>query len=383
MRTAKFVRFGLIGINVAHGTDISSSIGPNDGVVGCILPPGFPIEDVYHPLINPNSTAIFSDLTGQWYERATEGLKHANIEERGTYDIFGQAAPGQFQSRPWPRNTPRAGGGSTVTVFYCFFDQATKTRIQPALQQAINLFKNAMGGAPSASTAYGVQFSEFTRNGQSQFCWAPRIGGPLHGWNQNIPYEVLWIESINGPPQQYAPTGFRSYNPPQPWMNKLRIDVPNSYIILHELMHVLGMRLLCFTPSLNTRLGKLTLTFTGMLHEHQRPDRDNYMHVNFRNIAGYHEALQRYLLSNRKPRTSYNVPSYSLMITYSRRQRRRVHKQLPAHGKRTICRHRLRQRSHFPRRSAVLTGSARSRPYHDVPEPHVCRPGVWSGCDAP
>jgi hypothetical protein len=65
--------------------------------------------------------------------------------------------------------------------------------------------------------------------------------------------------------------------------------------ITHELLHTLGM---LFHNTFNKANKKQESLYSGFEHEHQRPDRDQYLTVNYQNIAkgkhsfGFSQLLQ-------------------------------------------------------------------------------------------
>ncbi|KAF1955958.1 hypothetical protein CC80DRAFT_594118 [Byssothecium circinans] len=163
-----------------------------------------------------------------------EGLVNGTITDRqkGSADLFGQNGG----PKPWPRNSR-----NKVVIKYCYEFQSTKQKLENALEmEGFSVWRQALGGGPSASSHYGVEFSE-TKDSNG---------------NDAVPKDALAIIVDYTPGASGSATIGYVYDNANPevciHINDREHRLPQA--IAHELGHVLGMA-----------------------HEHQRPDRDYWL----------------------------------------------------------------------------------------------------------
>ena len=147
---------------------VAASQDPGD-VSSCMIPPGFPLDKLYHPLMNPTANGTFQELAIEWYNEVSNA-SDTNDLGQGIYDICNKPTNDKFQWRsPWPRDDAT----KEFKIRYCYMDGASKSSIMAHFEEAIIKILANMGGQPSQATGYGIRFEETVIDGKYEFCRDP------------------------------------------------------------------------------------------------------------------------------------------------------------------------------------------------------------------
>ncbi|KAF2645303.1 zincin [Massarina eburnea CBS 473.64] len=202
-----------------------------------------------------------------------QGLMNGTIQnhQQGTADLLGHEGGPQ----PWPRNAR-----NKVVIKYCYDYPSTRENLEQALEyEGFAVWRRAMGGGPSATTGYGFEFSEVKDTG----------GNPLYcvdgnDWNEKIPKDTIAILMEYQPNSAGSATVGYIHEPgneqPRQMMMAISMD-RQQQTIAHEIGHLLGLH-----------------------HEHQRPDRDDFVHYRCNKIFGFLfklDQLRRYIHDPKPP----------------------------------------------------------------------------------
>ncbi|KAF2009551.1 hypothetical protein BU24DRAFT_78049 [Aaosphaeria arxii CBS 175.79] len=167
----------------------------------------------------------------------------------GSASMFGHND--QYAPKLWPRD-PATG---RVVINYCYYDHISRGMIAPSqlIEAAIELWMRALGGPASQATRHGIVFKERQYNGYPLYCYEH---GSWENWNHLIPLDTLVIRHVtNAQLAARATVGYYNMNPPHAWKMQMQIGLrAEPTVVVHELGHVFGM-----------------------VHEHQRVDRDTYV----------------------------------------------------------------------------------------------------------
>ncbi|OAG07581.1 uncharacterized protein CC84DRAFT_1175361 [Paraphaeosphaeria sporulosa] len=184
--------------------------------------------------------------------------------------------------QPWP--LVKMYKSSVHLIRYCYADQASKDALHCSWPAAENLWQDALGGKPSKETGYNLHFVQAWAAGETQFCYAegtydPKTAQGTWNWKLHNRQDALVVayrpvDEKGNKPATSASLGYTPESALFPWQSRqarhyIQIsDKDDEVRIAHELGHVLGL-----------------------LHEHQRSDRDTVIEYRPENIAGYTEAL--------------------------------------------------------------------------------------------
>ncbi|KAG9191721.1 hypothetical protein G6011_10455 [Alternaria panax] len=180
---------------------------------------------------------------------------------QGATDMF--AGPVGKAPVRWPRNSE-----NKVVIPYCYHTQEARETVLPILHIAIETWMSYLGVA-SKEAGHAISFKEHsTSDGEPIYCTPDREKSDE--WNSALPHETLaifwggdkmgWSADVGLQPSQETP-----------WENRLYVGDENCFhCAIHELGHVMGM-----------------------IHEHQRSDRDTYIKVQYENIRDFEECWGR------------------------------------------------------------------------------------------
>ncbi|KAF2634560.1 hypothetical protein P280DRAFT_381524, partial [Massarina eburnea CBS 473.64] len=163
---------------------------------------------------------------------------------------------------------------------YCFATMEVRERMFCRLWLGINLWMQRLGGAASAYSGHSLAFQEiYGYNGNPMPCFVPGTFNAAEEdgqWNPSMPAHTVAIlpkHTTGGGVS--ASAGYKVAH----W------DEARHFIMFHPDMPTEPRRI----RSIAHEVGHVF----GMLHEHQRSDRDNYIEVQFFAMKGYDDALAR------------------------------------------------------------------------------------------
>ncbi|KAL5379697.1 hypothetical protein PMIN02_010852 [Paraphaeosphaeria minitans] len=173
---------------------------------------------------------------------------------------------------------------SVHLIRYCYADQASRDALYCSFPAAENLWRDALGGRPGKETGYNLHLAQAWAAGGIQFCYAEGTydsktaqgtwNWKLHDKQDTLVVAYRPVDEKGNMPATSASLGYTLESALLPWQNPqarhyMQISNKDDKVrIAHELGHVFGL-----------------------LHEHQRSDRDVVIEYRPENIAGYAEAL--------------------------------------------------------------------------------------------
>ncbi|ORX97360.1 hypothetical protein BCR34DRAFT_607322 [Clohesyomyces aquaticus] len=163
---------------------------------------------------------------------------------------------------------PRQGEDKLAVITYCYDDHATQARLAPVMRKAIQIWYDELGGPASKASGHGLVFKEYgAPASKSPWClqngklWTAESGIPMDAVRVHANDRAKAVSTVGYIEDDGAETGGR---------HEMRLDphtaVEGAWVFAHELGHVLGL-----------------------LHEHQRVDRENYVNFKCANVQGFHE----------------------------------------------------------------------------------------------
>ncbi|KAF2634137.1 hypothetical protein P280DRAFT_554799 [Massarina eburnea CBS 473.64] len=178
--------------------------------------------------------------------------------------------------RPWPVNDPVASRKLTVIEF-CFALLPFREQALFRFMMAIDIWINALGGEAGPHSGHSIAFQEtFYSDGTPLPCYIPGTAQnhpPYGQWNPVLPSHILQIMPVSDRDSAVASVGYRVGVNLENGRHSMAFapdfDVERIYMLVHELGHVFGM-----------------------MHEHQRSDRDDFVQINWPAISGYETGLQ-------------------------------------------------------------------------------------------
>ncbi|KAF2650338.1 hypothetical protein K491DRAFT_564469, partial [Lophiostoma macrostomum CBS 122681] len=131
--------------------------------------------------------------------------------------------------RPWGRNSR-----NEVVVPFCYLDEETRKSVRDDIILAHNHWLRSLGGTASKDSGHGIKFWEaVNKKGDPEYCTL----GPGKSWNDNVAINTVVIRHLAN-------------------TNKLSAPI-------------------------------------GMAHEHQRPDRDDYVRYICKELKDFDAAFER------------------------------------------------------------------------------------------
>ncbi|KAF1964279.1 hypothetical protein BU23DRAFT_604891 [Bimuria novae-zelandiae CBS 107.79] len=163
------------------------------------------------------------------------------------------------------------GSGGRNVVRYCYADAVSKAKLQQDFEAAIQIWMTALGGAASSTAEHNLVFAEVSgQGGEEKFCSA---------WYQRLDqdrYTLIWDASSDH-------SAVIGYIPPAQLVGG-KLDPPNRHHMhlstlsgahkIHKYAHELGHVL-------------------ALVHEHQRPDRDQHVIYRCHKVRGFSDAFQK------------------------------------------------------------------------------------------
>ncbi|CAN9221795.1 unnamed protein product [Alternaria alternata] len=226
-------------VALASAGVIKHKPGPND-IFSCGIPlPTF-----------ENGTRAAS-----WAQYLDETQAYIGQNGQGATDMF--AGPVGRAPVRWPRNSD-----NKAVIPYCYQTEEVKDVLVD--QQAPSYL-----GPAGKEAGHAISFEEqLNSEGKPIYC-TPDSKAPDE-WNSALPHATLAIYWGGDEMGWSASVGLQP-NQETPWANQLHIgDGECLHCVLHELGHVMGM-----------------------VHEHQRSDRDTYIKVQYENINDFEECWER------------------------------------------------------------------------------------------
>ena len=166
------------------------------------------------------------------YNFDNESLQHLLDIEDGLIDptAYDVATPFPATSptapRPWPRDSR-----NLVQIPYCYYDQAARDVLHKEVEDALDVWRHALGSPPSKETGHGVVFGE-----AQGLCTKPN-----GDWNKDVPFNTVPIHHDEGGVFMYSPVGLNQAQCPRPFvMNMMIGDTRTLEGLVHEFGHVLG-----------------------------------------------------------------------------------------------------------------------------------------------
>ncbi|KAF2449031.1 zincin [Karstenula rhodostoma CBS 690.94] len=179
---------------------------------------------------------------------------------------------------------------------YCYANPTTRQQLGYGFEASIRQWMVALGSPASAQTQHAISVYE-TLDGQNQpvFCYSNYQSIEQPGtWNNGIWKLTLAIHYI----QQWHALATLGFDPRQ---------APGGHHLYSGLVqgNTLRNAMISLTHQLTHELGHVF----GLVHEHQRLDRDSQIHINWDKIAGYREAIAE---------TQRRVPAMTMQQAHDR-----------------------------------------------------------------
>ncbi|KAF2865297.1 hypothetical protein BDV95DRAFT_256423 [Massariosphaeria phaeospora] len=169
---------------------------------------------------------------------------------------------------PWPLDDDDTG---YCTVKYCYDNQDTKNGLNSAWNLAHWIWLKALGGPASKETNHCLRFKEIEVDqkkhpGATNFCLTND-----KRWNKAVPGDTLRVSHDKHNRVNRATVGYsKETSAGRNWVVLDTIPWMQASIFVHEIGYILGM-----------------------IHEHQRVDRDEYIRFRCDKLAGYDNAHAR------------------------------------------------------------------------------------------
>ncbi|KAF2661064.1 hypothetical protein K491DRAFT_711314 [Lophiostoma macrostomum CBS 122681] len=183
----------------------------------------------------------------------------------GAADVFG----GKDVPIVWPRVS-----NNKVAIRYCFYDTDTDKRLRSLVRGAMDVWMGALGERKK-DNGHAIEFYEHTDKDNKPYHCVDE-SNPSRPWNTNLQTDtvaILWrgADGINPQPVPASSATLGCLKKPNPFVLNLVVGTSHTlWEITHELGHVLGM-----------------------VHEHQRADRDLFIKYNCDKVFGFDAAWQK------------------------------------------------------------------------------------------
>ncbi|KAF2634559.1 hypothetical protein P280DRAFT_463296 [Massarina eburnea CBS 473.64] len=214
------------------------------------------------------------------YLECSNDKPSGNLSKRGTGGLRGD------NIQPWPINRPQAG---LRVIWFCFASKEDRDKLCNYFYGGLKMWEQQLGGWGSPTSGHSIYFQEtfFKETPESmpgpRFCFKDGTWDyekETGDWNPYVHPDTLMIRLSKK--SFWSTVAYRTTNDPGRHALGITDDLdPNkkamhiSYVA-HEIGHTMGM-----------------------VHEHQRKDRDDYVTVNYHNIVNYEQAKTQFLADDK------------------------------------------------------------------------------------